>query len=470
MLNYFPKYFTSKAISLYLGILILITVMFYTYSMKWYWIVFGLIEVISFFYFSNELTKKWQVLSEKAFVKRLFGVALVIRVVWVIFSYFFYNAMTGQPFEFSAADSLSYNDMGNWVAYLIKEQGTLAPFFNYFESAYSDSGYIFYLGIIYTIFGQNLIIVRLLKALISAFTCVLIYRLAERNFGKPTARMAAIFCMLMPNLIYYCGLHLKETEMVFLTVAFVERADYAIRGIKFTFINLLVPVLLASSLFLFRTVLGAAALFSFITALVFVPGRTLKGWKRMILVAWVSLAVLYFLGGRIATEIETTWEGRQTNQAESMEWRSQRKGGNSYAKYMSGVVFAPMIFTIPFPTMVDIPIQQNQQLIHGGNYVKNIMAFFILVAIFYVVRNKKWREYALVGSFVVAYLLIIAMSAFAQSERFHQPVLPFELMIAAYGISVVTNKTKKYYMIYLAFIFVAICAWSWFKLSGRGLV
>jgi hypothetical protein len=41
--------------------------------------------------------------------------------------------------------------------------------------------------------------------------------------------------------------------------------------------------------------------------------------------------------------------------------------------------------------------------------------------------------------------------------------------MAAYGISQVNNKTKRYYMFWLAFIFVAILAWSWFKLAGRGL-
>jgi hypothetical protein len=33
-----------------------------------------------------------------------------------------------------------------------------------------------------------------------------------------------------------------------------------------------------------------------------------------------------------------------------MEWRSTRVGGNSFAKYATAGVFAPLIFTIPFPT------------------------------------------------------------------------------------------------------------------------
>ena len=153
-----------------------------------------------------------------------------------------------------------------------------------------------------------------------------------------------------------------------------------------------------------------------------------------------------------------------------MEWRSQREGGNRLAKNMSGAVFAPIIFVIPFPTMVDVPIQENQQLLNGGNYVKNIMAFFVMFALIWAIRKKEWRNYALIGSFTIGYLLIISFSAFAHSERFHIPVLPFELILAAYGVSLMNNKSKKYYILYLVFIFFVLIGWNWFKLRGRGLV
>jgi phosphoglycerol transferase MdoB-like AlkP superfamily enzyme len=128
-----------------------------------------------------------------------------------------------------------------------------------------------------------------------------------------------------------------------------------------------------------------------------------------------------------------------------------------------------MIFIIPFPTIVETPKQENQKIINGGNYVKNILAFFILIAFYTVVKEKRWREYLLIGTFTVGYLAVLAMSAFAQAERFHQPVLPFEIIIAAYGISLITNKEKKYFTWWMVLIFVIIVAWSWFKLAGRGM-
>jgi len=152
-----------------------------------------------------------------------------------------------------------------------------------------------------------------------------------------------------------------------------------------------------------------------------------------------------------------------------MNWRAEREHGNKFSKYISGAVFAPLIVAIPFPTIINTPFQENQQLINGGNYVKNIMAFFTLFALILLVKEKRWRDHLLILVFMGAYLAVIAMSAFAQSERFHQPALPLILLFAAYGVSRTTNKQKKYFTWWLVFIFVVIVGWSWFKLAGRGL-
>jgi hypothetical protein len=430
------------------------------------WWAFGLVEVLSFFYFSNQLTRKWADFSEKKFIKKLFQTALIIRLVWVLFSYFFYTYMTGKPFEFDAGDAMFYHSTAAELAVAglsnIKE---VMP-----KVGFSDSGYIVYLSMIYSVVGDIIIIPRLIKVILGAYTCVLIYKLTIRNFGEEVGRMSAIFCMLMPNLILYTGMQLKETEMLFLTVAFMERADSMLRNKKFNFVEIAPPIILATSLFFFRTVLGAAALFALFSALMFSSTKVVGVGKRIVLMVWVLSAVGYFVGGSMATEVEQVWNERQNNQKNSMDWRSVRKNGNKFSKYASTAVFAPLIFVIPFPTVVDTPDQDNQKLINGGNFVKNIMAFFVFFGLIWILKNYKWREYILIGSFTLGYLIVIAMSAFAQSERFHQPAIPFLLIFAAFGISKVTNKTKKYFTWYMMFIFAAIVAWSWFKLAGRGLV
>lgn len=469
MLNYLPKYFTNKAILLYFGALVFITVLFYARSLPVLFMLFGMVEVVGFFYFANLLTKKWAEYSDKKFNKKIFQTAILIRLVWLLFSYVFYTNMTGQPFEFEAGDAYGYHQAGEWISYLLGDPQGLKPFFDSLKGRYSDAGYALYLGFQYYFTDSSIIIARLLKVLYGAFMCVLIYKLSVRNFGEEVGRMAAIFCMLMPNLVYYAGLHVKEAEMVLLTVLFVERADLMLRNKNFNFVEIAPPLLIAGLLFFFRTVLGATALFALFTALMFSPTKIVGWGKRIILIVWVLVTVSYFIGSQISNEVEEVWAARKTNQTSSLAYRSVQAGGNSFAKYASSAVFAPIIFIMPFPTMVNTPGQQNSQMINGGNYVKNILAFFVFFALFWVIKNKKWRDYTLIGAFTIGYLAVIAMS-FAQAERFHQPALPFLLVFAAFGVSKITNSTKKYFTWYMAFIFVAIVAWSWFKLAGRGMV
>jgi len=376
--------------------------------------------------------------------------------------------MNGSPFEFEAGDSYGYHGEATWLADMI-HNGNISPYFKYINGRFSDMGYPFYLGWQYSITDKSILIARLLKALYGAFTCVLIYKLANRNFGDAVGRMAAIFCMLMPNLILYTGLHVKETEMLLLTVAFVERADAMFRNKKFNFIEIAPPVVLAALLFFFRTVLGVTAILAMFTTLLFTSTKIIGFGKRIVLIVWTIAVVGYFIGGTISTEVESVWASRGTNQESSMKMRATQINGNTYAKYATGLAFAPVIFVIPFPTIVETPFQQNQKILNGGNYVKNIMAFFTIFALIWVIRNKKWRDYILIGSFTIGYLIVISLSAFGQAERFHLPALPFELIMAAYGVSLITNKDKKYFRWWMIFIFVAIVAWSYIKLAGRGL-
>ena len=469
MLNYFPKYFTQKAMLLYVISLAAVTGIFFSHAMSWVWIFFGLVEVIGFFYFSNELTRHWSKTSPKVFTKRLFTNALIIRLVWVVFSYFFYKAMTGQPFEFDAADAAGYHNEASWLADMI-HKGNIQPYFAYINGRFSDMAYPFYLGCLYTVTGKSILFARLLKAFYGALTCVLVYKLTARNFEESTGRIAGILAMLMPNLIYYSGVHLKEAEMVFLTVAFIERADALLRNRKFNFINIFVPTLLGASLFFFRTALGMTALFAVLTTLVFAPNKMVRSWKRVIYGIWIGITIIYFAGTSISSEVESLWQNRKENQTISMQWRAERPGGNRFARYASSTVFASLILVIPFPTMVNIEGQENQQTINGGNFVKNILAFFVIFALIWVIKNKVWRKYLLIGSFTIGYLLILAFSGFAHSERFHQPALPFILILAAVGISRVTNRSKKYFWWWMVFVFIAAIGWNWFKLAGRGLV
>ena len=470
MVSFTPKYFTNKAMYVYFALLVCVPVIFGD-PMEWYFWIFGIVEVVGFFYFAHQLPISWKNYSPKPFTKKLFTTALIIRVIYVVFSYWFYNEMTGTPFEFGSADVGFYNEMGQYGHKLLSngEWNLLDKFEAYAKMALSDSGYPIYLSFVYWIFDDSIFLTRILKAFWSAWTCVLVYKLASRNFGESVGRMAAIFCMLMPNFIFYCGIHLKETEMVFLTVLFAERADYAMRAKQLDWKALIISLVAACILFLFRTALAAVAFIALATTLMLSSKKVLSLGKKIAIGIFVVLAMFATVGNQLMQEAEELLAKSGDNQSTSMQWRSERKGGNEFAKYAGAAVFAPMIFTIPFPTLVNTPNQENQRMIHGGNYVKNITSAFTIFALFMLIFSGNWRRHILMVAVCCGYLVVIALSAFAHSERFHLPALPFALILAAYGISILGNKQKKWYNYWLILIFVANIAWAWFKLRGRGM-
>lgn len=432
--------------------------------MKFDFLIIGIVWILLFFLLSVRYTRKWADIPEKNYIRKLFFTALTFRIVWVLFSYIYYFIKTGLPFEFGSSDALAYHDAAIWM----KEIGWSQTMDYLSTKSIADSGYPIYLTILYTIFGDSVLIVRILKAVLGAWSCVLLYKLASRNVGEEAGRMAGIFCCLMPNLIMYCGLHLKEIEMIFLTIAALERADNLLRT-KVTFWKVLLVAALVISLFTFRTVLGVTVIFAIGTSLVFSSSTMMSSWNRVVLITWAIIAIMVMAGGTIANEAQSLWEHRSENQTAKRDWQVRK--GVEWAKYATGTVMAPMMFVLPFPTMVDVDEQYNQQLIHAGNYVKNFMGIFVIIAVFdAILRRKNWRDLSLLGSFVISYLGVICMSGFANSERFLLPGLPFLLIMAAYGISILDKSYFKWVKLWYWVVPVMVIGWAVFKLGSRGIL
>ena len=466
MIPFFPNQISYRAIIVYLVSLTLVSLAFYDHAMDIGHIAIGVGFVAGFFLISNVCTQQLRDVSERQFTASLFWLALLPRLVWVIASYFYYIKMTGIPFEVDTADAIGYHKEAEWLASM-----PWSYVINYYFSSsggISDVGYPLYLTVLYKAFGPVIIIPRLIKVLLSAWMCILLYRLCSRTFGELVGRMSGIMCALMPNLIIYCGYHLKETEMLFMVVAFLERMDYLLRVHRYNVWNIIVPILLAGSLFFFRTVLGAAAVFAFATSVLLVNTPSMKkGWKRAAIIGWSVLAVVVVTGGTAMTEIEGYWEQKETNVINKR--LEQTSSGNQWAHYATGTVMAPMMVALPFATMVDVDNQVAQQTKSGGNYIRNFMAFFAIIAIFEAFRQKQWRNFVLIGAFTIAYLGVVSLSGFSNSERFLLPGLPGLIAMWAYGVSSLRAETWRFINPWCVVVFLMEFGWAFFKLGSRGL-
>lgn len=475
----FPKWLSQYAVWTYVLALTVVSIIYSAHALPWYYMLSGIVSVLMFFLYGRKVYQETTVKKIKkaiGFEKRIFVIAIIPRLILMLLLYWIFMENYGDAFGFENGDTTYYHDLGQYVAGLI-EKGNI-HFYNEISTwsgngDIADMGYGVYMGFVYWLTDNSIITVRLFKCLLSSFTVLLIYRLAKRNFGESTARLAAIFCALWPNFWYYCAVHLKETEMVFLCVLFIERADQMLRSRQFTAWKVIPILLIGGTLFTFRTPLALVALLALLFTIVMSSSRVVSWGKRVIVGILAVLLIGITMGNRIEEQSRKLIESAQTQeQAKNMEWRSRREHGNAFAKYAGAAVFAPMIFTIPFPTMIQ-PYQGQdvQQLLNGSNYVKNILSAFVIAALVILLLTGKWREHTLPLSFMVGYVVVLVMSTFAQSERFHQPVMAFELMFAAYGISVIVGlkKYRRWCLYWCIFMFVAAIAWSWFKLAGRGL-
>jgi 4-amino-4-deoxy-L-arabinose transferase-like glycosyltransferase len=476
-----PKWLSAYSIIAYVLALTMVTIMYTNYSMAWYYMLSGIVAVLMFFLLGRYVSRRTSIGKQsksKRFEKQIFLIAFVPRVLYMLLLYWIFQENYGDALGFENQDALFYLETGEEFADAI-ESGKFVEVWKKTNEIVdiSDLGYVTYVGFLYWLTGKSIIALRLIKCLLSSLTVILVYRLAKLNFDSQTARIAAIFCALWPNFWYYCAVHLKETEMVFLSVLFVEQADQMLKSRKFTVWKVVPVLLIAAALFTFRSPLAFVAILALVFSVVMSSSKVITWGKRIIVGLLAVLLVGVIAGNMLEEKARELIENQSKQQESGITFYATRKdnSGNqqSFAKYAGTAVFAPMIFTLPFPSMTrPFEGQDQQQLQNGGNFVKNVVSFFTIFALFALLLSGKWRDHLLPLSFLLGYLAVLALSSFAHSERFHQPAMPFEFMFAAYGLSIAVTKKryKRWFVMWCILMFIAAIAWNWFKLKGRGII
>ena len=466
------------------------SMVFFFIAMFACWAVFGYVpafdlwlaasvSVVLFFYGGGTMARNWEHVSEKRFLRNVFITGFVVRLLWALYCFFIFNPeYYGNTFG-DNTDTLWYVPFGKALAQWISNgfDKSFEQLRTQWGSAIDDVGYPMWLAIGYMLWGEwsDVFMPYLVKCIVGAYCAICIYRVAKRHFGDGVARMAAIFVALNPNMVYWCGNMFKESEMVFLCCVAIDNFDRVLSsGKRFTFRNLLPGMLAALALMFFRTTLGLVVFLAFFAHVVMASNRIMSMGKKVLAGVLVGAVLIISMGDRIRTQSQALLEAVQSDtQDKNMEWRAEREGGNSFAKYASATVFAPLIFTIPFPTFnVALETQYLQMQTSGGNYIKNIFSFFVILVMIFFLVSGEWRQHVFILAYTLGYLVVLAMSSFAHSGRFHMPVWPMLMLFAAYGIQIAkTNKKMRGWFPLVLVLEVFVClAWNWFKLKGRGMI
>ena len=463
------RHISLFGVGIYLLALVAVSVAFPGHAMQAKWIFWGVGEVLFFFVCTTFFYPRWKQDDPKKFLRKVFWVALAIRAVYAFLMCYYYYYETGLPFEYAAADSISYHKSSQQFMRLVRrgDFSTVFRILQKYTMGYSDQGYMLWLTLVYTIFGPNVLTPRLLKALMSAYLCVVVYKLAKRTISERSGRLAAVMCVFMPMLIQSCGLHTKETDMIFISILALERMDYLIRSKKYTFWNILLPILLTGLTFGYRTIIGMSLLIAFVVFVLLSP-NDLVGKKGKIVSIGVTFVVfLAFLYTKVGVEMRYVYRQR------FYDWNFQKERygelGMKHNEMAHTTYLAPGAFVLPLAPLTEEANSHNK-MINGAIYVKNFIGFFSMLAIVFAFRQKRWRDFSLIGTYVLSYLGIIMCSFAANSERYHEPTFPLLILMAAYAMTRLRRIDMKLFYAYCGVLLVALIAWNWLKLSARGLV
>lgn len=476
--NSLPNWLIERSMSFFI-ISLLVCWLVWGYVPNYDLVFTTIISIVLFFFVGRSMSNKFSLLGEKKFLRSIFTVGFVVRILWVLYLFFVFNPRYYGNNVGSTADVEWYIPFGQELSTWFSGNSnySLQQIIDMHMAAIDDVAYPMLLGVEYLLTGgiSDVFIPMIVKSILGAYCSILVYRTTKRHFGEGTARIAAIFVCLNPNMIYWCANLMKEAEMVFFCCLAVDKFDEALSSNSQLTIKSLIPGILCGFVLLFmRTTLGLALFLGVLIHVLMASKKIISVGKKIFIGILVAVVLTITVGDQLINQSRGYLDNvRSGGQELNMEWRSTREGGNSFAKYASAGVFAPLIFTIPFPTFNQAHAGHLVQVqLSGGYFIKNILSFFVLVILVQLLITGEWRKHVFILAYMCGYLVVLVFSGFAQSGRFHMPIWPILLIFAAYGIQMAKKDEKmRKWFTYALYAEIFVClAWNWFKLAGRGMI
>lgn len=138
----------------------------------------------------------------RSFEARLLLGALFIRLLYLA------TILDNPYFTVPITDEAMYD---TWARAIVAGENFTGNY-PYFDSPL----HAYYLAAIYWLFGHNLLAVRIIQVIIGTVNVFVLYQIARRLFGEPTAKVAGLLAATYLPFLYFEGLLLKESVALFL--------------------------------------------------------------------------------------------------------------------------------------------------------------------------------------------------------------------------------------------------------------
>ncbi len=142
------------------------------------------------------------------FNKQEASILFYIVLAGFLFRLIFILEGQGNPFfDYLFSDSQIYD---SWADRLAAGNGWFGS-----EAFFMAPVYPYFLGIVYTLLGKSFFLIRIIQALLSSFTIVMIYLTGRNLFSGNAGYIAAVIASVYSVFIFYSGAILSETLQVF---------------------------------------------------------------------------------------------------------------------------------------------------------------------------------------------------------------------------------------------------------------
>lgn len=443
-------------------------------SVSAWFLISHLLTIILFLFFITRFNEKSKEYSIKKFEKKVFRIGLLLNTICILFFYVFFYILTNTEFDAAAVDAKWYHDNGVIISQQLSEFR-----FDKTEIAekidFDDLGYNIFLGIIYFIFGPNVIIARIIQALFGSFSAIIIYRIGKSLYTENVGRTASVFFLFFPLFVYFNALHLKETIMLFLTLLSInsiinfQNSKNKIKYILFFLLTIYIT-------FSFRTVLTFILLATFLFSLLFENkisfdkkiSFTIFSGLLLLVIVW-QIGLIDEISNKMFKYVDSNVESSvMTNKAEQIA-----NNGQTFAKYASGPVIFIQSISFPYPSMGKTNIgdfNQAAQWYHiSGLFIWAYLSYWAILGMYDSMKENLRKNLPLLG-FTIFYSIILVITLYITTVRFNILKIAPMLIFVAVGLNNNSLKRQWFWYFYIVWISIVILVWNYVKIAGRGLI
>lgn len=150
------------------------------------------------------------------FAAKIFTFSFFLRVASAFAIYYFLIYVGGDGY--AIADDRAYNRTAIQIA---KQIGRGGIGFKEYDSGFVNIGYFNFGGYMYRHFDFDTMAMRMLNAFVGAMSVIFTYFIMHRLFDEQIAKIAAILVAVIPNLVFWSALQVKDPSITFCTMAII---------------------------------------------------------------------------------------------------------------------------------------------------------------------------------------------------------------------------------------------------------